>query len=108
MGVKKEAKGAGVKLNQAGDNHFYRRTEPVIEETLARIDFDDPAPQLARMRAGLKVITNDLFNEAVKPYLNDPELIRTLAIARRTLHKHLKNMESQQDKGGNDGTEETP
>lgn len=108
MGVKKEAKGAGVKLNQAGDTNFYRRTEPMIEEILARIDFDDPTPQLARMRAGLKVITNDLFNEAVKPYLNNAELIRTLAIARRTLRKHLKNMEPQQDKGGNDGTAETP
>ncbi len=87
---------------------FFRRTEPTIEKTLARIDFGDPAPQLARMRAGLKEITHDLFNEAVQPYLNDPELIRTLAVARRTLHKHLKNMEPQQDKGGNDGTAETP
>jgi CRISPR system Cascade subunit CasA len=108
IGVKKEAKGAGVKLNQIEDMQFYRRSEPTIEATLARIDFSDPAPQLERMRTALKAITNDLFNEAVQPYLNDPELIKTLAIARRTLQKHLKNMEPQQDKGGNDGTTKTP
>lgn len=104
----KDAKGAGVKLNQAADTQFYRRTEPTIEDTLARIDFSDPVPQLARMRAELKSITNDLFNESVQPYLNDPELIRTLAVARRTLYKHLKNIEPQQNKGGNDGTTKTP
>lgn len=108
IGVKKEAKGAGVKLNQIADMQFYRRSEPTIEDTLARIDFSDPAPQLERMRTALKVITNDLFNEAVQPYLNDPELIKTLAIARRTLQKHMKNMEPQQDKGGNDGTAKAP
>lgn len=104
----KDVKGAGIKLNQATDMQFYRRSEPTMENALACIDFDDPAPQLTRMRADLKGITSDLFNEAVQPYLNDPELIRTLAVARRTLHKHLRNMEPQQDKGGNDGTAETP
>lgn len=87
---------------------FFRRSEPAIEETLARIDFSDPAPHLERMRTALKAIANDLFNEAVQPYLYDPELIKTLAIARRTLLNHLKNMEPQQDKGGNDGTTKTP
>lgn len=100
----KDVKGAGVKLNQSADMQFYRRSEPVIEDTLASIDFNAPAPELARMRAELKVITNNLFNEAVQPYLNDPELIRTLAVARRTLQKHLRNMEPQEDKGGNNGT----
>jgi len=104
----KDVKGAGVKLNQIADMQFYRRSEATIEDTLARIDFNDATPHLARMRKTLKAIVNDLFNEAVQPYLNDPELIRTLAVARRTLQKHLKNMEPQQDKGGNDGTTETP
>jgi CRISPR system Cascade subunit CasA len=103
----KDVKGAGVKLNQSADMQFYRRSEPTIEDTLARIDFNDAAPHLARMRTALQAITNDLFDETLQPYLNDPELIRTLAVARRTLQKHLKNMEPQQDKGGNDGTTET-
>lgn len=102
----KDIKGAGVKLNQATDMQFYRRSEPTIEDTLARIDFNSPAQQLALMGTELKRVITDLFNEAVQPYLNDPELIRTLAVARRTLRKHLTNMELQKDKGGDDGTTE--
>lgn len=104
----KDVKGAGVKLNQAADAQFYRRSEPTIEDTLARIDFTDPEPELARMRKELKGIAEELFKESLTPYLNDPELIRTLAVARRTLYKHLKNLEPQNDKGGDDGNTKTP
>lgn len=103
----KEVKGAGVKINQAAEAQFYRRSEPTIEDTLARIDFADPAPELARMRTSLKSIATSLFNEATRPYLNDPQLIKTLAVARRTLFKHLNNLEPQQI-GGDNGTAETP
>jgi CRISPR system Cascade subunit CasA len=104
----KDVKGAGIKINQAADTQFYRRSEPAVEETLARIDFADPAPELDRMKKSLKRIAEDLFEESVRPYLNDPELIRTLAVARRTLHKHLNNLEPQQDKGGDNGTTAAP
>ena len=100
----KEVKGAGVKINQAAEAQFYRRSEPTIEDTLARIDFADPAPELSRMRSLLKLITTDLFNEATCPYLNDPQLIKTLAVARRTLFKHLNNLEPQMNTGGDNGT----
>ncbi|MBU1743792.1 MAG: type I-E CRISPR-associated protein Cse1/CasA, partial [Proteobacteria bacterium] len=104
-GVK--VKGAGVKLNQSAETQFYRRSEPIIEDALARVDFADAEPELARMRKALKGIAEGLFKESVRPYLNDPELIRTLAVARRTLYKHLNNLEPQQDKGGDNGATET-
>lgn len=104
----KDIKGAGVKLNQPAERQFYRRTEPTIEDTLSRIDFLNPEPELARMRKSLKRITAELFNESVHPYLNDPELIRTLAVARRTLYKHLNGLEPQQDKGEDNEKSETP
>ncbi|MDP3480680.1 MAG: type I-E CRISPR-associated protein Cse1/CasA [Desulfoprunum sp.] len=104
----KDIKGAGVKLNQAAESQFYRRTEPTIEDTLARVDFTEPEQELARMRKSLKSITVDIFQESVRPYLNDPELIRTLAVARRTLYKHLNNLEPQKDKGEDNGKTETP
>ena len=103
----KDIKGAGVKLNQSVETQFYRRSEPIIEDVLARIDFANAEPELARMRKVLKGIAEELFRESVRPYLNDPELIRTLAVARRTLYKHLNNLEPQQDKGGNNGATET-
>lgn len=100
----KDVKGAGIKLGQFVDAQFYRRSEPTVEAALAKINFADPGPELARMRVALKSIIFELFEEATRPYLNDPELIRTLAVARRTLYKHTNNLEPQQDKGGNDGT----
>jgi CRISPR system Cascade subunit CasA len=107
-GIKnKDIKGAGIKLNQSAEAQFYRRSEPIIEDALARIDFSNAEPELVRMQQSLKGIVEMLFKESVRPYLNDPELIRTLAVARRTLYKHLNNLEPQTGKGGADGATET-
>ncbi|MBI5100354.1 MAG: type I-E CRISPR-associated protein Cse1/CasA [Nitrospirae bacterium] len=100
----KDIKGAGIKLNQVAEMQFYRRSEPVVQDTLARIDFNDPAPALACMQVSLKSLAKDLFDESIRPYLQDPELIKTMAVARRTLNKHLRNLEPQKDEGGNNGT----
>ena len=104
----KDIKGGGINLNQAAEEQFYRRTEPVIEDTLARIDFDDAEAELARMRKALRGTCKELFKETTRPYLNDPELIRTLAVARRTLYKHLNSLEPSKEKGGDNGTTKTP
>lgn len=104
----KEVKGAGVKLNQAAEAQYYRRSESTIQDALSRIGFDNPEPVLSQMRITLKYIIEELFNEAVQPYLNDPELIRTRAVARRVLKKHVNNLEPQLDKGGIDGTTKNP
>jgi CRISPR system Cascade subunit CasA len=104
----KDVKGAGVKLHQAAEAQYYRRSEPTVESTLASIDFTQPEQELAMMRRSLKRIVEDLFKESVRPYLQDPQLIHTLAVARRTLNKHLYNLEPQRDKGGTNGTTKTP
>ncbi len=100
------AKGLGgkFKLHKKAEAQFYRRSEPTIESTLARIDFAAPELELANMRKALKRIVADLFEESVRPYLQDPELIRTLAVAKKILRNHLNNLEPQQNKGGNNGT----
>lgn len=108
-GIKKDKiKGSGIALNQAGEAQFYRRSEPTIEGTLARINFENPGPQLASMRQSLKQIVEELYEDLVQPYMNDPELIRTRAVARRILHKHLNDIEPQNNEGGSDGTTEIP
>jgi CRISPR system Cascade subunit CasA len=102
----KDVKGAGVKLHQAAEAQFYRRSEPTIEDALANIDFEKPEHELDRMRSSLKRIVEELFNESVTPYLRDPEIIHTLAVSRRILYKHVCNLEPQQDKGGDSETTE--
>ncbi len=102
-------KGLGEKIGlpKVAEIQFYRRSEPTIENTLACIDFVNPEPELTKMRGELKHIAEMLFDESVHPYRNDPELLRTLATARKVLRKHLRNIEPQQDKGGDNGTTET-
>lgn len=103
----KEIKGAGVKIHQVAEAQFYRRSELTILNVLARIDFEKPAAEMTKMGEELKQIAKELFEETTRPYLNDPELIHTSAVARRTLNKHLNNLEPQQDKGGNNGATTT-
>ncbi|HKN19680.1 MAG TPA: type I-E CRISPR-associated protein Cse1/CasA [Dissulfurispiraceae bacterium] len=102
-----DMKGAGVELYKVAEMQFYRGSEAPIQDALALMDFDDPAPQLARMQAALKEIVQDIFDESVRPYLQNSELIKTRAVAGRTLQKYLRNLELQQDKGGNYGTAST-
>jgi CRISPR system Cascade subunit CasA len=104
----RDIKGAGVKVNQSAEAQFYRRSEPIVEHALARIDFENPGPELSQMRKALRSAAEELFDESVRPYLNDPELIRTLAVARRTLWKRLNSLDPRQNKGEKNGTEKTP
>jgi CRISPR system Cascade subunit CasA len=104
--VKLKGLGEKIELSKVAESQFYRRSEPIMEDTISRIAFDAPELEMAKMRKTLKQISKDIFEESVRPYLNDPELIRTLAVARRTLYKHLNNLEPQQGKGGKDGATE--
>lgn len=100
----KEIKGAGVKVNEIAREQFYRRSEDTVLDTLASIDFLVPAPALLSMGTTLHGIAVGLFDESVKPYRNDPELIRTTAVSRKTLYKHLNALKPQQDERRGNGT----
>ena len=104
---KGKIKGSGVKLYQVAEGRYYRRSESTILDTLVRIDFENSAPELIRMGDKLTGIVKELFEESVRPYLQDPELIRTLAVARRILNKHLRALKPQQDGGEENGTTKT-
>lgn len=100
----KEIKGAGVKVHESAKEQFYRRSEDTVLATLARIDFEHPAPSLQAMGNKLHVLVVELFDESVAPYRNDPELIRTTAVARKTLHKHLNALKPQEEGRRDNGT----
>lgn len=106
-GVKKDKqgkiKGAGVEINKAAEEQFYRRSENTVLDTLARIDFEQPSPALQIMDDQLRLIAVILFDEMITPYRNDPELIHTIAIARKTLKKRLGELKSPQGIRRDDG-----
>lgn len=95
-------KGAGVPVHETGKVQFYRRTEDLILDTLARLDFVSPSPQITVLQERLHSEVIGLFEESVRPYLNDPNLIHTMAVSRQTLRKRLKELKPQQE-GGADG-----
>jgi CRISPR system Cascade subunit CasA len=95
-------KGAGLPVYENGKVQFYRRTEDTILDTLARLDFSDPAPHLAALEETLYREVKGLFEDSVRPYLSDPNLIHTMAISRRVLHKHLNALKPQRE-GRTDG-----
>lgn len=97
-------KGAGVAVHEAGKEQFYQRSEDTVLDALTCIDFVNPAPDLLSLGGKLNRIAVELFDESVRPYRNDPELVRTTAISRMTLYKHLNALKPQQDGRSDNGT----
>lgn len=89
-------------FNNIGVNQFYRRTDLIMQKALAEAHFEEPerlAEDKDTLRAALKQHTKTIFEEQTRPYLNDPELIRTMAVARRTMNKHLRDLEPEGNGG---------
>lgn len=96
-GVKNsDVKGAGVKAHEKAERDFFRQSEPVVMALLASLDFADPVPQFDELRDSLHQLCIELFEQATEPYSHHPKLVRTMAVARRTLHKHLSDLKPQQ------------
>jgi len=95
-------KGVGVPVHEKGKTQFYRRTESAILDTLGTLNFEYPEPGLTALCKTLDGEVRRLFEDLVRPYLSDPHLIHTMAVARRTLNKNLKALKPQQE-GGVDG-----
>jgi CRISPR system Cascade subunit CasA len=92
----RKLKGTGLDLHEVGETRFYRRSEDLMTHALADIDFDNPVPTFMLMDQEFKQICEAVFSELTSPYEHDPELFRTLAIARRSLQRHIKEICLQQ------------
>ena len=88
----RKLKGTGLKLQEVGETQFYRRSEHVMAKALADIDFSNTLSTFVMLDTGLKKICEAVFTELTTPYEHDPELFRTLAIARRSLQKHIREI----------------
>ncbi|EDR2901063.1 type I-E CRISPR-associated protein Cse1/CasA [Salmonella enterica subsp. enterica] len=96
VGVKNaEFKGAGVSVHEVAERRFYRRSELLIPEILASINFSQADMVIRELRGKLHQLCETLFNESVAPYAHHPKLISTLAIARASFYKHLRELQPQ-------------
>jgi CRISPR system Cascade subunit CasA len=94
-GKKEKIKGTGIEINKAAEEQFYRRSEDTVLDTLASIDFEQPAADFLSMGEKLHGIAIVLFTESISPYRNDPELIHATVVARKTLYKRLNALKPQ-------------
>jgi len=72
---------------------YYQRTEGIVRNRLAAIKADMLPAEKLTLHEQLKTIVISLFNQATEPYSQEPKMLKALALARRTLHKHLQELE---------------
>lgn len=100
-GVKtSEIKGAGVAVHELAERQYYRKSELLIPDLLATLNFSEPLTQLDALRNQLQQLCIALFEQVTAPYQHHPKLVRTLAVARKSLRKHLSDLKQLQ--GGQD------
>lgn len=95
-----EIKGAGVAVHEVAERQYYRQSELLIPDLLATLNFAEPLTQLDTLRNQLQRLCIELFEQVTAPYQHHPKLVRALAVARRSLYKHLSELK--QSQGGQD------
>jgi len=100
--VYKEQQRTKHSLTETARAQFYRRSETVILEALATIDFDHPQSTFKALDDTLGRLCRALFEDITRPYLHQPELMCTYAICKRSLERRLKENRNAQP------TEATP
>ena len=91
----RKLKGSGLELHNAGEAQFYRVTESTVTRTLATINFKEPKADFEELGTSLAKTCREIFHQRTSPYLHDPELFRTVAIAKRSLNKDLSEIPNQ-------------
>ncbi|MBF6649271.1 type I-E CRISPR-associated protein Cse1/CasA [Methylobacter sp. BlB1] len=94
-GIKDKVNGSGVNLCDPVESAYYQCTENLVHNSLAAVKFEAPQEELQELNAQLKAIVTNLFNQATEPYRQEPKMLKALALARRSLHKSLKELEPQ-------------
>lgn len=102
------AKGLGEKFHvyDLAKFQFFRSTEITIQNALSNINFEEPDTAFIELGRELEKTCRELFDDAVRPYRNDPELIRTIAITRNYLKHNLTALRPQT--GGIHGSIQVP
>ncbi|EPS2040798.1 type I-E CRISPR-associated protein Cse1/CasA [Citrobacter sp. TSA-1] len=95
-------KGAGVAVHESAERHYYRQSELIIPDLLASLEYENADNALEHLRRNLHQVCERLFEDATAPYIHHPKLALTLAVARRSLYKHLGAL---QPEGGNNNVD---
>jgi CRISPR system Cascade subunit CasA len=72
---------------------YYQQTENLLHQTFAGVNFDEPDLTLQSLNRKLQAVVLELFEQATEPYRQEPKMLKALALARRSLHKSLNELE---------------
>ncbi|WP_026600470.1 type I-E CRISPR-associated protein Cse1/CasA [Methylomonas sp. 11b] len=95
VGVKDKVHGSGVNLCDPVEANYYQQTENLLHQTFAGVNFAEPDSTLQVLNRKLRAAALDLFEQATEPYRQEPKMLKALALARRSLHKSLNELEPQ-------------
>ena len=95
VGIKDKVNGSGVNLCDPVEANYYQKTENLIHNTLASINFDTSQDDVQALNQQLKTNVNELFKQATEPYRQEPKMLKALALARRSLHKSFQELKPQ-------------
>lgn len=95
VGIKDKVLGSGINLCDPVEADYYQQTESLLHQSLALVHFEQPDEDLEQLRQQLKKIVKNLFNQSTHPYRQEPKMLKALAMAQRSLHKYLKDLEPQ-------------
>ncbi|MGJ0483977.1 MAG: type I-E CRISPR-associated protein Cse1/CasA [Methylomicrobium sp.] len=93
VGIKDKINGSGVNLCDAVEANYYQQTENLLHYSLATVDYATPLAALNAQNSRLKSIAITLFEQATEPYRQEPKMLKALALAKRSLHKSLQELE---------------
>lgn len=90
----RKTKGISLDIYKLGEKQFYRQSEGVMLESFSTIDFESPRSSFEKISHTLSGTCRNIFENLTEPYVHEPELLRTRAIARRVLEKRLKELKT--------------
>ncbi|MBI3285666.1 MAG: type I-E CRISPR-associated protein Cse1/CasA [Burkholderiales bacterium] len=74
------------------EEFFYQRTEGMIQDWFREMTRSERRSEQIKFIASLSKICLKIFEEVTEPYYQNPELIRTVALAKLSLNSELKKM----------------
>lgn len=88
----KGIKALGVDIHEAAEDRFYQRTESLIHGWLRTMTRAERRTEKTALLDQLANRCQQIFHEVTLPYCRNPALVRTVALARRSLAAELKKM----------------
>lgn len=88
----KGLKALGADIHEVGEVFFYQRTESLIQFWLKEMTRSERREEKIRFTTDLSQICLKIFEEVTDPYCQNPALIRTVALAKRSLNFDLHKL----------------